>query len=60
MAHATHAGGRTKAIIAPSTRFVRWYSASLLLLGPFGFVIGPLLSRMTRRRAPNVPDRLGG
>lgn len=35
----------------PRTRFFWWYSLSLLLLGPFGFVVGPLMARRATRKA---------
>jgi len=35
----------------PRTRFFWWYSLSLLFLGPFGFVVGPLLARRASRKA---------
>lgn len=35
----------------PRTRFFWWYSLSLLFLGPFGFVVGPLMARRGTRKA---------
>lgn len=35
----------------PRTRFFWWYSLSLLFLGPFGFVVGPLIARRATRKA---------
>lgn len=38
-------------LLTPRDRFFWWYSGTLLFLGPFGFVVGPL---MARRRTRNV------
>ncbi len=35
----------------PRDRFFWWYSGALLLLGPFGFVVGPLMARRASRKA---------
>lgn len=37
--------------MTPRDRFFWSYSGSLLLLGPFGFVVGPLLARRATRKA---------
>lgn len=34
-----------KKVLTPHTRFFWWFSLSLLLLGPFGFIVGPLMAR---------------
>ncbi len=38
-------------LMTPRTRFFWWYSLTLLLLGPFGFVVGPLMARRASRKA---------
>lgn len=38
-------------LLIPRDRFFWWYSGALLLLGPFGFVVGPLMARLASRRA---------
>jgi hypothetical protein len=37
--------------MTPRDRFFWWYSGALLLTGPFGFVVGPLLARRATRKA---------
>jgi len=37
--------------MTPRDRFFWWYSGTLLFLGPFGFVAGPLLARRASRKA---------
>ncbi|MBO9791109.1 MULTISPECIES: hypothetical protein [Xanthomonas] len=43
-----------KKVLTPHTRFFRWFSLSLLFLGPFGFVVGPLLARRGLRKAERL------
>lgn len=38
-------------LMTPRDRFFWWYSLSLLFLGPFGFVVGPLMARRATRKA---------
>lgn len=38
-------------LMTPSDRFFWWYSGTLLFLGPFGFVVGPLMARRASRKA---------
>jgi len=38
-------------LMTPRDRFFWWYSLTLLFLGPFGFVAGPLLARRASRKA---------
>lgn len=38
-------------LMAPRDRFFWWYSVALLLTGPFGFVVGPLMARRASRKA---------
>jgi len=35
----------------PRDRFFWWYSGASLLLGPFGFVVGPLIAQRGSRKA---------
>jgi hypothetical protein len=37
--------------MTPRDRFFWWYSGTLLFLGPFGFVVGPLMARRAGRKA---------
>jgi hypothetical protein len=37
--------------MTPRDRFFWWYSGTLLLLGPFGFIVGPLMARRASRKA---------
>lgn len=37
-------------LMTPRDRFFWWYSGALLLTGPFGFVVGPLLARRGTRK----------
>ncbi|PPT20829.1 hypothetical protein XarbCFBP7629_13135 [Xanthomonas arboricola] len=43
-----------KKILTPHTRFFRWFSLSLLFLGPFGFIVGPLMARRGLRKAERL------
>ncbi|MEA9761793.1 MULTISPECIES: hypothetical protein [Xanthomonas] len=43
-----------KKVTTPHNRFFWWFSLSLLFLGPFGFVIGPLLARRGLRKAERL------
>jgi len=38
-------------LMTPRNRFFWWYSLSLLFMGPFGFVVGPLMARRASRKA---------
>ncbi|MBV6808837.1 hypothetical protein KWH19_03130 [Xanthomonas campestris pv. pennamericanum] len=37
-------------LMTPRDRFFWWYSGALLLLGPFGFLVGPLMARRGTRK----------
>lgn len=47
----THPQLATRKLPTPRTRFFWWYSLTLLFLGPFGFVVGPLMARRASRKA---------
>ncbi|UXA54260.1 hypothetical protein M0D45_05855 [Xanthomonas prunicola] len=36
--------------MTPRDRFFWWYALSLLFLGPFGFIVGPLMARRGTRK----------
>ncbi|WWW36725.1 hypothetical protein V8017_08070 [Stenotrophomonas rhizophila] len=40
-----------KRLMTHRNRFFWWYSLTLLFLGPFGFVVGPLMARRASRKA---------
>jgi len=47
---------RQKKLMTPRSRFFVWYACSLILLGPLGFVVGPLgASYMTKRAERAFP-----
>lgn len=41
-------------LMTPRDRFFWWYSGALLLTGPFGFVVGPLMARRGTRKAARL------
>ncbi|KUJ04700.1 hypothetical protein AR275_28865 [Stenotrophomonas maltophilia] len=41
-------------LMTPRDRFFWWYSGSLLFLGPFGFVVGPLMAQRGNRKAARL------
>ncbi len=43
-----------KKVMTPHNRFFWWFSLSLLLLGPFGFIVGPLMARRDLRKAERL------
>ncbi|QSQ54329.1 hypothetical protein ISN36_09195 [Xanthomonas translucens pv. undulosa] len=46
-----HPQPASRRLMTPRTRFFWWYSLTLLFLGPFGFVVGPLMARCATRKA---------
>ena len=44
----------SRKVLTPHKRFFRWFSLSLLLLGPFGFIVGPLMARRGLRKAERL------
>lgn len=53
MSYVTHPVS-TKRVMTPTTRFTWCFCLSVLMLGPFGLVVGPVLSRLLRRRAERL------
>ncbi|TAA41500.1 hypothetical protein [Pseudoxanthomonas winnipegensis] len=43
-----------KEVMTPHNRFFWWLSLSLLLLGPFGFIVGPLMARRGLRKVERL------
>ncbi|MCS3746400.1 hypothetical protein FHY18_001961 [Xanthomonas arboricola] len=43
-----------KKVLTPHTRFFRWFSLSLLFLGPLGFIMGPLMARRGLQKAERL------
>ncbi|MDN8647486.1 hypothetical protein Q0S62_03530 [Stenotrophomonas indicatrix] len=41
-------------LMTPRDRFFWWYSGSLLLTGPFGFIVGPLMARRGTRKVERL------
>jgi len=46
-----HPRPASRRLMTPRDRFFWWYSGTLLFLGPFGFVVGPLMARRASRKA---------
>ena len=44
----------TVSVMTPQARFTLCFSVAVLLTGPFGLVIGPVLSRLLRKRAERL------
>ncbi|OCG95206.1 hypothetical protein [Xanthomonas euvesicatoria] len=43
-----------KKVLTPHARFFWWFSLSLLFLGPFGFIVGPLMAQRGLRNAQSL------
>ncbi|MBV6791765.1 hypothetical protein [Xanthomonas euvesicatoria] len=43
-----------KKVMTPHNRFFWWFSLSLLFLGPFGFIVGPIMARRGLRKAERL------
>lgn len=44
----------TVSVMTPQARFTLCFCVAVLLTGPFGLVIGPVLSRLLRKRAERL------
>ncbi|MBO9757945.1 hypothetical protein [Xanthomonas phaseoli] len=44
----------TVSVMTPQARFTLCFCIAVLLTGPFGLIIGPVLSRLFRRRAERL------
>lgn len=44
----------SRKLMTPRDRFFWWYSGTLLLLGPFGFIVGPLMARRGTRKVERL------
>lgn len=44
----------TVSVMTPQARFTLCFCVAVLLTGPFGLLIGPVLSRLLRRRAERL------
>lgn len=49
-----HPRPATRKLSTPRTRFFWWYSLSLLFLGPFGLIVGPLMARRGTRKVERL------
>ncbi len=47
-------GPARRKLITPRDRFFWWYALSLLFLGPFGFIVGPLMARRASGKAARL------
>ncbi|WP_349811161.1 hypothetical protein ABQ179_005410 [Xanthomonas dyei] len=43
-----------KKVMTPHNRFFWWFSLSLIFLGPFGFIVGPLMARRGLRKVERL------
>ncbi|WP_242894211.1 hypothetical protein [Stenotrophomonas maltophilia] len=43
-------GSARRKLLTPRDRFFWWYALSLLFLGPFGFVVGPVIAQRRTRK----------
>lgn len=50
----THTHPASQKLMTPRDRFFWWYSLSLLFLGPFGFIVGPLMARRGTRKVERL------
>lgn len=44
----------TASVMTPQARLTLCFCVAVLLTGPFGFIIGPVMSRVLRRRAERL------
>lgn len=50
----SHPQAVRRKLMTPRDRFFWWYSGSLLLTGPFGFIVGPLMARRGTRKVERL------
>lgn len=50
----THTRPAARKLPTPRARFFWWYSGTLLFLGPFGFIVGPLMARRGTRKVERL------
>lgn len=50
----SHPQSVRRKLMTPRDRFFWWYSGSLLLTGPFGFIVGPLMARRGTRKVERL------
>lgn len=43
-----------KRLMTPRDRFFWWYSGAPFFLGPFGFIVGPLMARRATRKVEQI------
>lgn len=49
-----YAPASTNSVMTPQARLTLCFCVAVLLTGPFGFIIGPVVSRVLRRRAERL------
>lgn len=49
-----YAPAPTVSVMTPQARLTLCFCVAVLLTGPFGFIIGPVMSRILRRRAERL------
>ncbi|OEZ01241.1 hypothetical protein BIY45_07345 [Stenotrophomonas sp. BIIR7] len=49
-----HAPAPSTSVMTPQARLTLCFCVAVLLTGPFGFIIGPVTSRLLRRRAERL------
>lgn len=49
-----YAPAPTNSVMTPQARLTLCFCVAVLLTGPFGFIIGPVVSRVLRRRAERL------
>ncbi|OWQ55752.1 hypothetical protein CEE61_13130 [Stenotrophomonas maltophilia] len=49
-----YAPAPTTSVMTPQARLTLCFCVAVLLTGPFGFIIGPVMSRVLRRRAERL------
>lgn len=49
-----YAAAPAVSVMTPQARFTLCFCVAVILTGPFGYIIGPVLSRILRRRAERL------